>query len=171
MRTRGAAALLLLTVLAVACGTGGPEAGPGVVMRYSYQPGDALSYDLDAALDLDMTASGNAEAAAGMDASMVMSVKARLDLGFALGPTPDTVEITVAEDLLEGGARMTSEGREVFIPLDDLAAEMEQEAVIVVDPQGRPVSATVGGLALPAQFLAGDLRFRRRPAHPAAVRP
>jgi hypothetical protein len=159
MRTRGAAALLMLSVLAAACGTSGPEAGPGVVMRYSYQPGDALAYDLDAALDLDMTASGNSAAAAGMEASMVMSVNARLDLGFALGPTPDTIEITVSEELLEGGARMTSMGEEVLIPLDELAAEMEQEIVIVVDPQGRPVSATVGGLALPAQFLAGTSAF------------
>jgi hypothetical protein len=159
MRTRGAAALLLLTVLAAACGAGGPQAGPGVVLRYSYQPGDNLSYDLDAALDLDMTASGNSAAAPGMDASMVMSVTARLDLGFALGPTPDTIEITVTEELLEGGARMTSMGEEVLIPLDELAEAMEQEIVIVVDPQGRPVSATVGGLALPAQFLAGTAAF------------
>jgi hypothetical protein len=159
MRTRGAAALLLLTSLAAACGAGGPEAGPGVVLRYSYQPGEALSYVLDAALDLDMTAAGNSAAAAGMDAAMVMSVTARLDLGFALGPTPDTIEITVAEELLEGGARMTSGGREVLIPLDELAAEIEQDIVIVVDPQGRPVSATVGGMALPAQFLSGASSF------------
>lgn len=159
MRTRGAAVLLLLTVVATACGTGGPEAGPGVVLRYAYQPGDGLSYDLDAALDLDMTASGDAAAAAGMDASMVMSVTARLDLSFALGPTPDTIEITIAEEVLEGGARMTTGGQEVLIPLDELAAEMEQEIVIVVDPQGRPVSATIGGIALPAQFLTGASSF------------
>ena len=138
MRTRGAAALLSLTILCAACGAGGPEAGPGVVLRYSYQPGDTLSYDLDAALDLDMTAAGNSAAAAGMDASMAMSVTARLDLGLALGPTPDTIEITVAEELLEGGARMTSGGREVLIPLDELAAELEQDVVVVVDPQDGP---------------------------------
>ena len=155
MRTRAAAALLLIATIVAACGAGGPEAGPGVVLRYSYQAGDTLSYDLDAALDIDMTASGNTTAAAGMDSSMVMTVTARLDLGLAPGPTPDTIEITVAEELLEGGARMTSGGRAILIPLDDLAAEMDQEIVIVVDPQGRPVSATVGGMALPAQLLSG----------------
>lgn len=47
---------------------------------------------------------------------------ASVDLGLTPGPTPDTIEITVAEELLEGGARMTSGGREILIPLDDLAA-------------------------------------------------
>lgn len=159
MRTRGAAALLLLALLAASCGSEDPAAGPGVVLRYAYQPGDTLAYEMDASLDLDMTATGNPAAAAGMDASMVMTLTARLDLGFAVGPTPDTIEITVAQEVLEGGARMTTMGREVLIPLEDLAAQMEREVVVVVDPQGRLVSAVVGGMALPAQMLAGLSAF------------
>ncbi|MBN2112852.1 MAG: hypothetical protein JW785_01855 [Acidimicrobiia bacterium] len=153
MRTRGPAAWLLLVLLVAACGSGGPEEGTGAVLRYAYEPGDSLAYDLEASMDMDMTASGNAAAAAGMDASLVMSVTGRLDLRFAVGPSPDTVEITVAQELLEGGARMTTLGGETLIPLSDLADQMEQEVVVVVDPQGRPVSMSVNGTALSAQML------------------
>jgi len=153
MKTRGPAAWLLLVLLAAACGSGGPQEGAGVVLRYAYEPGDSLAYDLEASMDMDMTASGNAAAAAGMNASLVVSVTGRLDLSFAVGPAPDTVEITVAQELLEGGARMTTLGGETLIPLSDLAGQTQQEVVLVVDPQGRPVSMSVNGTALSTQML------------------
>jgi len=159
MKSRHAAAALLLAALAGGCGAAASAGGGGPVLRYAYQPGQTLAYDMEASLRLDMTAEGDEAAAVGMDYSMVMAVTARLDLAFAPGPSPDTIEITLAQELLEGGASVTTMGQELLLTLEDLAAEMDREVVLVVDPQGRAVSATVDGIALPAQLLAGVSGF------------
>jgi hypothetical protein len=44
-------------------------------------------------------------------------------------------------------------GQEQFIPFDQLAANVENEVVVVIDSQGKLLSASIGGVPLPAQLL------------------
>lgn len=152
MKTRCAAAVALL-VLAAACGEGTPAEGEGVVFHYAYQPGDTLSYDVEVSANMVMEASGNTAVVGAMNGTMAMSVDERLALAFAEGPDPASIQITMTQELLEGGARMTVAGQEQFIPFDQLAADMENEVVVVVNPQGKLLSASIGGIPLPAQLL------------------
>lgn len=154
MRTRPALlALLALCMLAAACGEGDGADGEGALLRYAYRPGDALTYDVELAMNMTMTSSGDSALTAAMDGTMAMDVTERLNLAFAEGPDPASVEITMTQELVEGGARMTVAGQEQFIPFDQLAAEIQNEVVVVVDPQGKLLSASIGGIPLPTQFL------------------
>lgn len=152
MRVRRIAFLALLVFVA-ACGAGAPAEGGGVVFRYAYQPADTLSYEVELAMNMTMESSGNAAYVGAMNGTMAMDVTERLNLTFAEGPDPASIQITMTQELLDGGARMTILGQEQFIPFDELAANMENEVVVVVDPQGKLLSASIGGIPLPAQFL------------------
>ena len=146
--------LVVLSALAAACGEAGSAEGEGVVLRYAYLAGDTLSYDVELAANMTMESSGDGALAGAMNTTMAMDVTERLNLAFAEGPDPTTIEITMTQELVDGGARMTVLGEEQFIPFGDLAANMENEVVVVVDPQGKLVSASIGGVALPAQLLS-----------------
>ena len=145
--------LAALAVLTTACGEGAIAEGDGPVLRYAYRPGDTLSYDVELATNMTMESAGETALAAAMNGTMAMEVTERLELAFAEGPDPASIQITMTQELLEGGARMVVLGQEQFIPFDQLAANVESEVVVVIDPQGKLLSASIGGVPLPAQLL------------------
>jgi hypothetical protein len=156
MRTRSAAFLSLLAALAIlaaACGEGVSSEGDGVVLRYAYRPGDTLSYDVEVASNMTMESSGDTAFAAAMNGTMALEVTERLELAFAEGPDPASIQITMTQELIEGGARMVTLGQEQFLPFDQLAARVESEIVVVVDSRGKLLSVSIGGVPLPAQLL------------------
>src|SRR4030065_312241 len=130
MKTRRialATPLVVLSALAADCGEGGSAEGEGVVLRYAYLAGDTLSYDVELAANMTMESSGDGALAGAMNTTMAMDVTERRNLDFAEGPEPTTIEITMTQELLDGGARMTVLGAEQFIPFDELAAEKESD--------------------------------------------
>jgi hypothetical protein len=148
-----------VTLFATACGSdpdsgrGAAGRGGGTFLRYAYQPGQVLAYDVDLSMDMTMKAGGGSAAAGIPDTQMVMGVTERMELAFAEGPAPDTVEITTTQEILEGGAQMTVMGQTQFVPMRDLARDLDVTTVVVVDAQGKVVEASVGGQPLPTQLL------------------
>ncbi len=158
MRARRIVCACLL-ILTAACAEPAAEVPEGVTLRYSYRPGEALTYELE--LDVEMTSQvGEPNTALGnIDWAMAMELTERLDLGFARGEDPDTIRITMTQEVLDGEVRVTSLGQEQLMPLDQVTAGLENEVVVVVDPQGRLLSASIGGSPLPAQLLAALSAF------------
>jgi hypothetical protein len=156
MRTRRIALLSLLATLAIlaaACGEGASSEGDGVVLRYAYRPGDTLSYEVEVAANMTMESSGDAALVAAIDGTMALEITERLKLAFAEGPDPASIQITMTQELIEGSARVVTQGQEQFLPFDQLAANVESEVVVVVDPRGKLLSVSIGGVPLPARLL------------------
>jgi len=153
MRARRIAFFCVL-ILTAACAEPAVEKPGGTTLRYSYRAGEALSYERE--LDVEMTsqAAPPNTAPGNVDWAMTMELTERLDLTFAEGEDPATIRITMTQEVLDGEARVTSLGQEQSIPLDQVTAGLENEVVVVVDPQGRLLSASIGGSQLPAQLLA-----------------
>jgi hypothetical protein len=145
---------MCLLILAAACAE--PAAGEpeGTTLRYSYPAGETLSYELVLGVEMTSRAAEPNTALGNVDWAMTMELTERLDLAFAEGEDPATIRITMTQEVLDGEARVTSLGQEQSIPLDQVTAGLENEVVVVVDPQGRLLSASIGGSQLPAQLLA-----------------
>jgi hypothetical protein len=148
----------LLFVSTTACGGDAamvPVEG-AALLHYAYQPGDTLTYEVT--LETTMTMEGDADMAmvgAALDTTMDMMATTEIHYSFAEGPEPDTVEITVSQTLLDGGATMTQMGQTQVIPFDDIAAEALGDYVLVVDPEGNLIEASFGGQQLPTELLGG----------------
>lgn len=123
------------------------------VLRYAYQPGDSLSYDVHQGVSLSMEGSGDAAFGAATDVTMDMSISSFVDYRFAEGPSPDLTEVTIETSLVGGGATMTAMGRTEVIPLSELSGDLTPTVVLVLDPQGRPVDGSIDGRALPTDLL------------------
>jgi hypothetical protein len=151
---------LLLAVALAAGGCAEPASEPlgdGELLRYGYQPGDYLVYEARHVMSMDVAADGDASVAGAFDTEMEMDLSSRVEYGFAEGPQPDTVAITVSTTFLNGSATMTQMGQTTSIPIDELTELGVIEATIVVDASGRPTQLTVGGQSVPLD-LFGDLQ-------------
>lgn len=146
--------LLALILLTTACGqAASPDAG-GRVLRYAYPPGETLAYEVELVTSMTSRTVEGASALGGGDWSMDMQVTEALALSFAEGADPATIQITMTQEVIDGEARTTAAGQEQSIPLDQFTAGLQNEVVVVIDEQGKLLSASIGGTELPAQFLA-----------------
>lgn len=157
MRFRIALAMSLLALVAASCGADSEGAAPGVgaaMLRYGYDPGERLSYDVDQVLDMRMTADGGGAAVGAFDADMIMDVTQRLDYRIDEGPQPDTIEVTIDQRITDGSATMTAMGQTEFLTLAELGP-MASRITLVLDATGGLVEIAVDGRALPTD-LFGD---------------
>jgi hypothetical protein len=156
-RTALAPIAVFVLLATAACGPETADDSPVVVenakvLHYAYQPGDSLAYEVNQGVSLAMEGGGGAAMSA-MDVTMDMSISTLLDYEFAEGPSPDLTEVTISTTLVGGGATMTSMGRTQTIPLTDLAGDLTPTMVLLIDPQGRLVEASVDGQVLPTELL------------------
>jgi len=151
------APIAALALVAAACGPDTAEAPVVVenaaVLHYAYQPGNSLSYEVTQGVSMTMEASGDAAVAGLTDTTMDMSTTSQIDYSFAEGPSPDLTEVTITTTLLGGGATMTTAGRTQTVPLSQLEGQVAGTMVLIVDPQGRLVEASMDGQALPTELL------------------
>jgi hypothetical protein len=155
MRARIVTAIVAaLTVSACGAEAGAPPEGARIA-RYAYQPGDSLAYDVEQGMSMTMEGSGEPSLGAILDAAMDMSAVAMISYDFAEGPEPDIVELTITTTLLDGGATMTQMGYTEAIPLGQYADTMTTTMVLLLDAQGKLLSAEIDGQPLPTDLLNG----------------
>jgi len=146
--------LLALLVLTAACGQGVSADAGGSLLHYAYRPGETLAYEVELATTMTAESTDGASALSAEDWAMDMEVTERLELAFTEGADPATIQITMTQEAIDGEAHMNSSGQEQSIPLDQFTAGLQNEVVVVIDAQGKLLSASIGGTELPAQFLA-----------------
>jgi hypothetical protein len=157
MRARIAAALVgVLGIAAAACSaaTAAPPEGARNV-RYAYQPGDSLAYDVEQGMSMTMEGTGDPSLGGMLDAAMDMSATATIDYDVAEGPRPDTIELTITTTFMDGGATITQMGRTEAIPLGQFVDGMASTMVLLLDPNGALLSAAIDGQPLPTELLNG----------------
>lgn len=164
--------LLLAAVLTVAaCGAEPSGSVDGSFLRYSYEPGTSLSYDIESVMFMDMTMTGFPGAS---DVSMAMNVDQRLDYSIGEGPTPGTVELTLHQAMTGGSGSVTALGETQYLTPGELGV-VESEIVIVLDELGNLVEAALDGNAIPLDLLGGDAGFGanafNQPQHGGPVLP
>ncbi|MCB2223085.1 MAG: hypothetical protein KQH83_02830 [Actinobacteria bacterium] len=148
---RRIAALLAVTLLAAACGTDASGTGePGtVLLRYGYQPGDVIAYDLRQEVQVTIGDQGHTTTSA-------LQTDGTATYTFSEGPVPDTVEMSLAGGLTVVSATVgIDDGEPVDAPAGTV---MDLDLTVVVDPRGRVVSGTVGEYDLPpglAELFSG----------------
>ncbi|MFQ5947776.1 MAG: hypothetical protein ACE5KX_02810, partial [Acidimicrobiia bacterium] len=150
-------ALLAVVTLAAACGTEGATGRAfASAFRYSYTPGGELLYatttGMDMILDID---SGVPELDGRM--TMEMAMHGLLEYGFAEGPDPDTVEITITQDIIDLSGSMAAPGFSEQLENDDIPDV--PEVVLLLDAQGNVIDFLVGGQALPPGLLGDPSAF------------
>lgn len=145
--------LLALLLLAAACGQGVAADAGGSLLHYAYRPGETLSYEMELVTGITSRSVEGTSAPGSRDWSMDMRVTGRLDLAFSEGADPATIRIAMTQEVIDGEATMTADGQEQSIPLDQFTAGLQNEVAVVIDPQGKLLSASIGGAELPAQFL------------------
>jgi hypothetical protein len=147
-----------LAFLTAACGEGATTSGDGVVLRYGYQPGDQLSYDMNLSMDMVMSGTGDLELPTGndFDATMSADLSARADFTAEEGPDPDTVKLTTAVVFLDGGGTIEGFGTTEEIPFADVIDQMPAiDAEVILDTQGEIIEMSVGGQTIPPGVLEG----------------
>lgn len=146
--------LLALILLTTACGQAVSADSGGRTLQYAYQPGETLAYEVDLVTGMTSRTVEGTSGLGGADWSMEMQVTEELALSFAEGADPATIQITMTQEVIDGEARTTAAGQEQSIPLDQFTSGLQNEVVVVIDEQGKLLSASIGGAELPAQFLA-----------------
>jgi hypothetical protein len=155
MRRTAIIGIALLTVAFAACGDEG--AGDGQLLRYGYQPGTTLTYDLSTGITGTLDIEGDFEPETGsLDVALDMDTDAVLRYEFAEGTEPDLLDLTLTMEITGLGGTMDAQGETRQLSLDELGEELRPiEAVFTIDDQGTIVSASVDGQPLPTDLLEG----------------
>jgi len=135
-----------------ACGTEASGSANGKYLRYAYDPGSTLDYEVETVLMADISADG---AMAGlMDMSMNIGLEQAVTYSIAEGPTPGTIELTLHQTILNGSGSVTGLGTTEFLSPADLGVT-EMEVRMVIDELGNLVEAEFDGQAVPLELLGG----------------
>jgi hypothetical protein len=159
MRNRLLLTLLSFALVAAACGEGAGTTSETITLRYSYQPGDSLTYALtqQMTMAMTMTGAGDIGVPGTLDMNMDMDMVSRLEYEIEEGPDPETIRITIGMTIVEGSGTMDTMGRIEEMSFDDLFSGVgPMEIEMILDAQGNVIEILVGGHQLPPG-LFGDL--------------
>jgi hypothetical protein len=153
MRRTAIIVIVLLAAVVAACGDEG--AGDGRLLRYGYQPGTTLTYDLGTAVTGTLDVEGDFETGS-LDVALDMDADAVLRYEFAEGAEPDLLDLTLTMEITDLGGTMDEQGVTRDLSLDEVGDELQPiEAVFTIDDQGKVVAAAVDGQPLPTALLEG----------------
>ncbi len=155
MKSRSLLAFVVL--LATACGetsSTAPVEG-GTVLRYGFTPGDVTVYEANLDMDMVMAQAGGGAVAA--DVNMTMTATERITYSYSEGPSPNTVEILIDTEVLDGGVSMEMMGSTQDFSITDMSGDLELPMRFVVDAQGTVLEASVGGQAVPVDLFSDSL--------------
>ncbi len=159
MRYRLLLALLSFALAAAACGQGAGTTGDTITLRYSYQPGDSLTYALtqQMTMAMTMTGAGDIGVPGTLDMNMDMDLVSRLEYEVDEGPNPETIRMTIGMTIIEGSGTIDTMGTTEEMSFDDILSEFgSMEIALILDAQGDVIEIVVGGHELPPG-LFGDL--------------
>jgi len=156
MNTRSLLALAVFVLLAAACGEAsstGPMEG-GTMLRYGFLPGDVFVYDADIEMTMDMVMS---QAGIAADVDMAMTATERITYSHSEGPTPDTVEVVIYTEVLDGETTMEMMGTTEYLPIEEVSGDLEVPMSFLVDAQGTVLETSVGGQTVPVGLFSDSM--------------
>jgi hypothetical protein len=155
MRRTAIIVIAMLASVFAACGDEG--AGDGQLLRYGYQPGTTLTYDMSTGVTGTLDVEGDFEPETGsLDVALDMDADAVLRYEFTEGSEPDLLDLTLTMEITGLGGTMDTQGETRNLSLDELGEELRPiEAVFTIDDQGQIVGAAVDGQPLPTELLEG----------------
>jgi hypothetical protein len=154
MRRTAIIGIVLLAASFAACGE---EGAGGQLLRYGYQPGTTLTYDLSTDVTGTLAIEGDFEPETGaLDVALDMDAGAVLRYEFSEGSEPDLLDLKLTMELTDLGGTMDGQGETRELTLDELGEELRPiEALFTIDDQGKIVAAAVDGQPLPTELLEG----------------
>jgi len=145
MRTRPIPRLLILALVAAACGGGEADTPEAAELRYTLEPGAGLEYEVTLDQHIDVTAVGDPSLLGEevpVDMSVDVSGVTTLTHTVAEGSAPGTYEVTIRGDFSDLSFDGTVDGEPIDPDeLPDLAVIEPVDATIVVDEHGNVVSS------------------------------
>ncbi|MDX1691650.1 MAG: hypothetical protein R3290_11575 [Acidimicrobiia bacterium] len=147
IRSRALFAIAAIALVAAACGTG---SGDAQVLRYGYAPGDALTYDVSAAVEGGLTVQGPLEPGV-TEGSADIDVAVDMRVGYEVleGDDPTISVVRITQEFTGLSGSVSGMGEDRTLSDADLEGLEPITVEISVDETGEIVSASVDGQEVP----------------------